>query len=253
MIYTYQRGAGAPRLHASAVALLAAMLATLAACHTPSPRVSLPDRALPPPKMHEADDGSYDWHGLLIAPFGSVLKDIPVPLHEVLLFRDEAHSTATADDAATVEAECYAADAPAPRLIGRLPDVYLLCFKHDRLSRIQASVRLGGAQASDVFAAACADWLKNAAPATPNAAAPNAEAPNAEAPNAPAPNAPAPNAAAPNAAAPNDPAPNAAAPNAAAPIGAACEGRDGDIHFRGRLEEEPETALFLTLDSPSDP
>ena len=30
----------------------------------------------------------------LIAPFGSVLKDIPGTLHEVLLFRDEAHGAA---------------------------------------------------------------------------------------------------------------------------------------------------------------
>jgi hypothetical protein len=226
MIYTYQCGGDAPRIHASAVALLAALLATLVACHTPTPRVRVPDRAPAPPNTHEPDDGSYDWHGLLIAPFGSVLKDIPVALHEVLLFRDEAHSTATADDAATVEAECYAADAPVPRFIGRSPDEYMLCFKHDRLSRIQASVRLTTAQASDVFAAACADWLKNAATATTSAGAPNAEA-----------------------------------QSAAAPIGAACEGRDGAIHFSGRLEEEPgqagmpqtETALSLTLDSPSDP
>jgi hypothetical protein len=217
MIYTYQRN-DAPRIHVSAVALLAALLATLVACHTPLPRVRVPDRAPAPPNTHEPDDGSYDWHGLLIAPFGSVLKDIPVALHEVLLFRDEAHSTATADDAATVETECYAADAPAPRFIGRLPDEYLLCFKHDRLFRIQASVRLTTVQASDVFAAACADWLKNAAPATTSAVAPNAEA-----------------------------------QSAAAPIGAACEGRDGAIHFSGRLEGEPETALSLTLDSPSDP
>ena len=51
-------------------------------------------------------DASYDWHVLLVAPFGSVLKDIPLTLHEVLLFRDEAHGAAAADDA-----ECYAADA----------------------------------------------------------------------------------------------------------------------------------------------
>jgi hypothetical protein len=226
MIHRYQRG-DAPRIHASAVALLAAMLSTLAACHSLSPRVRAPDRALPPPNTHEPD-GSYDWHGLLIAPFGSVLKDIPVALHEVLLFRDEARGTATADDAATVEAECYAADAPAPRFMGRSPDEYLLCFKHDRLSRIQASVHLGGAQASDVFAAACADWLKKAAPATTNAGAPSAVAPSVGASGA-------------------------EAQSGAAPIGAACEGRDGDIHFNARLEEEPETALSLTLDSASDP
>src|ERR1700674_276539 len=122
MILTYQCGGDASRIRASAAALLAALLSTLVACHTLSPRVRVPDRAPPPPYMHEPDDGSYDWHGLVIAPFGSVLKDIPVALHEVLLFRDETHGTSTADDAATLEAECYAADAPAPRFIGRTPD-----------------------------------------------------------------------------------------------------------------------------------
>src|ERR1700686_4317644 len=113
MIYTYQRK-DAPRIHVSAVALLAALLATLVACHTPSPRVRVPDRAPAPPNTHEPDDGSYDWHGLLIAPFGSVLKDIPVALHEVLLFRDEAHGNAATGNAAAeapaADAEGYAAD-----------------------------------------------------------------------------------------------------------------------------------------------
>jgi len=145
---------------ATAAALLAASLAILAACHTPSTRVTAPDRAPPPPDTHPLDDGSYDWHGLLIAPFGSVLKDIPLALHEVLLFRDEAHSSAATDDA-----ECYAGDAPAPRFLGRTPDEYLLCFKQDRLSRIRASVRLTVAQAPEVFAAACAGWLQHAAAA----------------------------------------------------------------------------------------
>jgi hypothetical protein len=112
-------------------------------------------------------DASYDWHVLLIAPFGSVLKDIPVPLHEVLLFRDEARGAAAADDA-----ECYAPDQSAPQFVGHTPDEYLLCFKRDRLMRIQASVRLA-TQAPEVFAAACAGWLQravaSAAPAAPAA------------------------------------------------------------------------------------
>ena len=113
-------------------------------------------------------DASYDWHVLLIAPFGSVLKDIPLPLHEVLLFRDEARGAAAADDA-----ECYAPDQSAPQFVGQTPDEYLLCFKQDRLTRIQASVRLDTAQAQEVFAAACAGWLQravaSAAPAAPAA------------------------------------------------------------------------------------
>jgi hypothetical protein len=145
--------------------LLAALFTALAACHTPSTRATVPDRA-PPPDAHPLD-ASYDWHGLLIAPFGGVLKDVPVALHDVLLFRDEAHGGA-ADDA-----ECYAADAAAPRFAGGTPDEYLLCFRQDHLFRVQASVRLRGADASDLFAAACAGWLKNAAPPATAAAPQN--------------------------------------------------------------------------------
>jgi hypothetical protein len=158
------------------IALSAVMLATAAGCRAPPPRVTAPDRVPPPPAAHEPADASYDWHGLLIAPFGSVLKDIPLALHEVLLFRDEAHSGAAADNAAAADAECYAADAPAPRFVGRIPDEYLLCFRQGRLSRIQASARLTPAEAPDVFAAACAGWLKNAASGT---AGPGVEARNA--------------------------------------------------------------------------
>jgi hypothetical protein len=154
---------------------------------------------------------------LLIAPFGSVLKDIPAALHEVLLFRDEEPGSASAADADTVGAECYAADAPAPRFLGRTPDEYVLCFKQERLSRIQASVRITAAQAADVFAAACADWLKNAAPATTGLGAPGTGTPRAGMPGA-------------------------GTPRAETRSAGACEGRDGDTRFRGRLEEEPDRA-----------
>ena len=104
------------------IACAAALLAGMAACRTPPPQVLPPDRAQRPPEAHP-DDGSYDWHALLVAPFGSVLRDIPMVLHEVLLFRDEERGSTAADDA-----ECYAADAPALRFVGRTPDEYLLCF-----------------------------------------------------------------------------------------------------------------------------
>ncbi len=195
----------------------------LTACRAPSPRVAAPERTPPAPAAHESADGSYDWHVLLIAPFGSVLKDIPAALHEVLLFRDEAHGSAAADaaaaDAAVVDAECYAADAPAPRFVGHTPDEYLLCFRQDHLSRIQASVRLTTAEAPGVFRAACAVWRKNAAPAA-----------------------------------------SAGVPVEEESAGA-CEGRDGAIRFRGRLAEEgslarepaTESVLSIILDRPSTP
>jgi hypothetical protein len=109
-------------------------------------------------------DASYDWHVLLAAPFGSVLKDVPLALHEVLLFRDETHGAAAEDggQAGNGPAECYAADAPGPRFFARTPDEFLLCFKNDRLFRIQARVQVTAAARSARFAAACADWLKSA-------------------------------------------------------------------------------------------
>ncbi len=134
-----------------------AALATMFGCRAPQPRAAV-DRAPVASQPAPRDDESYDWHGLLIAPFGSALKDVPMALHEVLLFRDEAHSDAGVDDA-----ECYGADAVPPRFVGRAPDEYLLCFKQDRLSRIRASVRLTTGEASEVFAAACARWLQRAA------------------------------------------------------------------------------------------
>jgi hypothetical protein len=229
--------------------LYVTLLGALVACRAPSPRTAAPDRVPPPAAAHELGDASYDWHGLLIAPFGSVLKDIPVALHEVLLFRDDAHGNASPGNAATggagadaaaVDAECYAADAPAPRFVGRIPDEYLLCFKQERLSRIQASVRLPSAQAPEVFAAGCNGWLKNAA-STPGSKAPGVGTPGVGAPGVGT--------------------SGAVSPSPETASAGACEGRDGAIHFRGRLEEEPgraetpqsESVLSITLDGAPNP
>jgi hypothetical protein len=124
----------------------------LAACAAPAPKPAAPLNVAPAPP-----DASYDWHVLLVAPFGSVLKDVPLTLHEVLLFRDEARTAAPAD-----ELECYAVDGAAPLFIARSPTEYLLCFKHDRLSRIEATVRLAPDEAARIFADACGLWMKNA-------------------------------------------------------------------------------------------
>lgn len=205
------------------------LLAALASCRAPSVRTTAVYPAPSPPDTHELQDATYDWHALLIVPFDSKLKDIPLTLHEVLLFREVGHGAAAAD-----EAECYAADTAAPRFFGRAPEEYLLCFKQDRLARIQASVRLPTAQASDAFDTACANWLKNVEP--------------------------------------TDAAPRiAVASNPSAPGAVTCEGREGSIHFNARLGEEParveasptettetqstqaETILSITLDSSSEP
>jgi hypothetical protein len=124
----------------------------LAACAAPPPKPAAPLKAVPAPL-----DATYDWHVLLVVPFGSVLKDVPLTLHEVLLFRDEARSAAAAD-----ELECYAVDGPRPRFLARSPTEYLLCFKRERLSRVEATVRLAPDEAAGIFADACASWIKNA-------------------------------------------------------------------------------------------
>jgi hypothetical protein len=131
-------------------AVPAAAVWMLAACASSKQEIAPP---APPPPL----DASYDWHVLLIAPFGSVLKDIPLALHEVLVFRDEAQSASPADDP-----ECYAADGAAPRFMTRSPSSYLLCFNRGRLSRIEATVRLPENQSAQIVADACAMWTKNA-------------------------------------------------------------------------------------------
>jgi hypothetical protein len=141
----------AARLHR---ALVAAAILTLAACAAQKPKAPEPP-PLPPPL-----DASYDWHVLLIAPFGSVLKDVPATMHEVLLFRDEEHNSAAAD-----ELECYAVDGKLPRFVARQAAEYLLCFKRDRLSRVEATVRLPADEAAKIFADACGLWAKKASAA----------------------------------------------------------------------------------------
>jgi hypothetical protein len=140
---------------------LAALLLVPAACVSSSSRDhhAQSEPASAPPVSGGVTDASYDWHGLVLAPFGTLLKDSPIALHEVLLFHDEAHRSGDADNK-----DCFAIDAAPPRFVGQQPDQYLLCFDHDRLSRIDASVRLPADEASQEFARACALWLKNTAP-----------------------------------------------------------------------------------------
>lgn len=209
--------------------LWAAMAAPLIGCQSSPPQSTTPTRAAasePNPRAlsgaAQQSDESYDWHALLIAPFGSVLKAVPLALHEVLLFRDESLAGGAEDAAAGAPAagaaDCYAADTPAPPFAGRTPDEYVLCFTRDRLARIQVSVRLKAVEAPGVFAAACAAWLKNATPA--------AELPASETQNA-----------------------------AASAVG--CVGRDGAVRFSGRLEEAAdrsemppaELTMSITLES----
>jgi hypothetical protein len=186
----------------------------------------------------------------MTAPFGSVLKEVPGNLYEVLQFRDEAHSEPPSGDT-----ECYGA-AAAPRFMASMPDEYLLCFAHDRLSRIEATVRLDAGRASDLFAGACALWGKSASRAQSTQSTQSTE------PAHPAPPAPSSRSGslAPASSAPA-PAPPVSAPvpsaDGAAQI-SACEGTDGAIRYHAGLEATPEeNDVLLTIklepgDQPGD-
>jgi hypothetical protein len=104
-------------------------------------------------------DASYDWHGLVLMPFGTLLKSSPLALHEVLLFHDDSHATSS-----ELGKDCYTVDGKPPRLAGHATDEFLLCFSHDRLDRIEASVPMKAGEGPGVLARACSLWLKHSAP-----------------------------------------------------------------------------------------
>ena len=137
-------------------AFAAALLILLAGC------ASNPPKALPPPPPAEPEpvlDASYDWHVLLTAQFGATLKEVPLKLHEVLLFGDEKNAN---------DGECFGIDGVAPHFMAREPDGYLLCFKQDHLARIEATVSLPLSDAEKIVADTCRLWRRNAAKAGAN-------------------------------------------------------------------------------------
>ncbi len=135
--------------------LMTVLLLTLAGCAA-APQPSAPPE--PPQPAAAPLDASYDWHVLLAVPFGTALREVPLTLHEVLMFSDAKQGAAPSD-----ELECYAVDGTRPLFMARTPAEYLLCFRHDRLARIEATVRLPANDAARIFADACALWIKNAA------------------------------------------------------------------------------------------
>jgi hypothetical protein len=188
-------------------ALTIAAVWTLAACAASKHEIA------PPPPTPPPLDASYDWHVLLVAPFGSVLKDIPLTLHEVLVFRDEVHSASPAGDP-----ECYAVNGAGPRFMAHSPSSYLLCFNHGRLSRVEATVRLPENESAQMVADACAMWTKNTQ--APNAAASGSTA---------------------------APGSTAVSGNVQA-----CEGADGGVAFAAHVDKAPDeedTELTMQLDA----
>jgi hypothetical protein len=132
-------------------AAAAACAAALAGCATAPPAPAPPQSAAP-----AAAAVPHDFNPLVLAPFGTPFKEIPGPLTEVLVF----HSSET--ERTGEDADCFR-PAVAIAFLGRAPTDHLLCFAHDRLQRIEATVLLPAAEAPALFAAACADWRGAAA------------------------------------------------------------------------------------------
>jgi hypothetical protein len=116
---------------------------------------SAPARSSAPPASPPAAPPavSHDFTALVLAPFGTAFKDVPVRLTEVLVFH-QPEARRTSEDA-----DCFRPDVVVA-FLGRASTDHLLCFDHDRLKRIEASVALPAAEAPAVFAAACADWRR---------------------------------------------------------------------------------------------
>ena len=143
----------APTLAAAAVCAAA----LLAACASPKPDEKIPARG-----ASAAAAPTDDWHALMIVPFGTLLRDVPYRLDEVVVFHDSAGAAAGREDH-----ECYTLRGGAPRrLFGQPVEQYSLCFSADRLNRIEASVSLPAESAPAQFAAVCAKWQRTGTPGT---------------------------------------------------------------------------------------
>jgi hypothetical protein len=161
-----------------------ALLLALAACSA-TPPATVPSATVPPahrapapapgpglapaiaaqPAPTGPPDPSFDWHNLIVVPFGSERQSLQASLHEVWFFRDDADTGGKSDPE-----DCYSSDRAAPRFVGRLADHYFLCFRNDRLDRIQAIVILPSEHAVQLFLRFCDTGLKDAPPTAQDAA-----------------------------------------------------------------------------------
>jgi hypothetical protein len=125
----------------------------------PHPAASAAPSGLPTPAS-ESVAPAYDWRSLIVVPFGTLLKDMPLALDEVIMFRDAVGPAASGAPDDSESGDCFSLDgASPPQFLARRPDSYLLCFEHDRLRRIETSVHLAETEAEPLFGALCAQWL----------------------------------------------------------------------------------------------
>jgi hypothetical protein len=134
---------------AGLVAVAVSCAAWLEGCAASAPARGSAPPAAPP----VAPAVSHDFNPLLLAPFGTAFKNVPGPLTEVLVFHQPDAGRSSED------ADCFRPNVVVS-FLGRPPTEHLLCFDHDRLKRVEASVVLPAAEAPGLFTAACADWRR---------------------------------------------------------------------------------------------
>ena len=141
---------------ARALVLGAAVMAGGCATTPTAPNAAATVPAVTIPAPPRAPEPGFDWRTLPLAPFGSRLQELHVPVHEVLLFQDSNDGQGRA---ALPERECFAPDGPRRQFVGREVDSDLLCFHDGRLQRVEVTVSLPAGEAARELARYCDGWL----------------------------------------------------------------------------------------------
>lgn len=115
-----------------------------------------------------------DWRDLLVAPFGSARKDIHRAMHETFLFDAVPGASMTSADnkspepagveassnLAATDEECFSLSRDLPQMFRIAPDSYVLCFYHDHLVRVEASLPVASLKVASVWEEICSRVAK---------------------------------------------------------------------------------------------
>ncbi len=134
-------------------------LAAISACSSGPPRSPAAGPGTSPAARVVPDAAVADWGGIPVAPLGTELAALYSGLHEILYFQSAPGGGSSPDPGAAVAADCYRSNGPAPRVLDREVEDYVLCFSHDRLARVEAVMRLPAKDARTLERRACDAWL----------------------------------------------------------------------------------------------
>jgi hypothetical protein len=82
-------------------------------------------------------------------------------LHEILYFQD-AHPAADPPEPGerALTTDCYRPNGPLPKILNHVTEDYVLCFRHDRLARVEADLNLPAETAGALARRLCDAWLQ---------------------------------------------------------------------------------------------